>query len=121
MVVNVEVCRTRISVTLYPFTPQNLATDEEGEGVVDGAVDVASAGVIEMSEDSLEAIEMEVDVDESLGDEEFEAVLVVLSLVDVESRVELEDEALLEPELDELEVEDLAEDTTPTSHFPNPP
>ena len=72
VVVNGVFFRTRKPTVLTPSTPQSSAADEEGEGVDDGAVDVASAGVIEMSEDSLEDVEMEVDVEDPLEDDELE-------------------------------------------------
>ena len=78
--------------------PQNSAVDGEGMGV-DVIVEVAVSGVTESSEDELE----EGDVEDSSAEDELEAVLVVVSLVDVESRVELEDVAVLELEVDELE------------------
>ncbi|KAI4645624.1 uncharacterized protein J4E79_010802 [Alternaria viburni] len=56
-----------------------------------------------MSEDSLDEIEMEVDVDEPLEDDELEEVLVVVSPVDVESAAGPEEEALIELETNELE------------------
>jgi len=145
MVVNGVFFSTRMPMVLVPSTPQRSTADEDGEGVGE-VMDVAVAGATESSEDWLEDVEMEVDVDESLDNEELEDVPVVVSLADVdgaaaleeealmelevdeldvvlvESRVELEDEALLELkelELEKLEAEELAEDKT-ASHFPNP-
>ncbi|KAI4670672.1 uncharacterized protein J4E88_009764 [Alternaria novae-zelandiae] len=61
---------------------------------------VAVSGVTETPEDELE----ESNVEDSSVDDELEAVLVVVSLVDPEFREELEDVAVLELEVDELEV-----------------
>ena len=78
--------------------PQNSAVDGEGMGV-DVIVEVAVSGVTEIPEDELE----ESNVEDSSVDDELEAVLVVVSLVDPEFREELEDVAVLELEVDELE------------------
>jgi len=94
--------------------PQNSAVDGEGMGV-DVIVEVAVSGVTETPEDELE----ESNVEDSSVDDELEAVLVVDSLEEVETGTGVEDEALLKLELEELEAEDLAEDTT-ASHLPNP-
>ncbi|KAI4607653.1 hypothetical protein J4E83_009550 [Alternaria metachromatica] len=107
---------------------------------------VAVSGVTEIPEDELE----ESNVEDSSVDDELEAVLVVVSLVDPEFREELEDVAVLELEVDELEavlvvvslvdvetrvvaedealleleleLEDLEDlaEDTTASHFPNP-
>ncbi|KAI4915131.1 hypothetical protein J4E90_005170 [Alternaria incomplexa] len=130
--------------------PTILMADEDGEGVDEVVVEVAVAEVTEMSDDSLDGIDIEVDVDESLDNEELEVVLVVVSLVDVEDSAGVEEEAPMEMEVDgleavpaivslvdvesrveledeallELELDELeAEDLaedTTVSHFPNP-
>ncbi|KAI4613922.1 hypothetical protein J4E80_006610 [Alternaria sp. BMP 0032] len=122
-----------------------LAQDGEGMGV-DVIVEVAVAGDTDISEDELE----EGDVEDSSAEDELEAVLVVVPLIDVEIRMELEDVAVLEMEVDkleavlvivslmevesrveledealvELELEELNVDEltedTTASHFPNP-
>jgi len=104
MVVNGVFFRTRMPMVLVPSTPQSSTADEDGEGVDKVVVEVAVVEVIETAEDSLDEIEIEVDDDESLDNEELEEVLVVVSLVDVDSRVELEDVAVLEMEVEELKV-----------------
>ena len=103
MVVNGVFFSTRMPIVLVPSTPQRSTADEDGEGVGE-VMDVAVAGATESSEDWLEDVEMEVDVDESLDNEELEDVPVVVSLADVDGAAALEEEALMELEVDELDV-----------------
>lgn len=110
------ICRLTVST---PSTPQNSVADGEGDGVDEEEETVSAVGVAEITEDSLEEVRVEDDVKESMEDEELEELMVIVSLVDVESRVGVEDEALLELEELELKVDELAEDET-ISHFPNP-
>ncbi|KAI4684033.1 hypothetical protein J4E81_009196 [Alternaria sp. BMP 2799] len=102
MVVNGVFFRTRMPMVLVPSTPQRSTADEDGEGVGE-VMDVAVAGATESSEDWLEDVEMEVDVDESLDNEELEDVPVVVPLADVDGAAALEEEAPMEMEVDGLE------------------
>jgi hypothetical protein len=98
---------TRLTMST-PSTPQNSAVVGVGD-VGDDEVVVAASVVAVTSEDELEEIETEDDVEGSL-DDGLEEVLVLISLVDMDSRVEV---GLLG-----LVVEALDDETT--SQFPNP-
>jgi hypothetical protein len=83
---------TRRSTVSNPSTPQNLSAVEEG-----AAVDEVE--VTEISDDPLEEIEAEDDVEESLDDDSLVEVLVVTELISLEIEVEIDEEALLALEL----------------------
>ncbi|KAI4940913.1 hypothetical protein J4E91_011090 [Alternaria rosae] len=91
------ICKLTVST---PSTPQSSVADGEGDGVDEEEETVSVVGVVAITEESLEEVRIEDDVRESMDDDELDMVLVIVSLVDVESRVELEDEALMEVEVE---------------------
>jgi hypothetical protein len=103
-----------------------LSPVRDGAAVEDEVVSVDVAEVMAASEDSVDEVEMEDGVGDSLDNDELNVVLVIISLVEeMENEVELEDDALLETklleELEELKLEELAVELDETaSHRPKP-